>query len=398
MLNYFKNISGDKTLWAVVILLAVFSFLPVYSAASNLAYISQGGDTLNFLFKHFIHLSVGFSFMFLIHKVPYKYFSGISVLLLPVVIVLLIYTLLQPSMIDSLSNSSRWIKIPFVGFTFQPSTLAGVVLMIYVSRYLAKFKDVHHDFSKSIFSLWLPVLAVLILILPANFSTTAILFSMIIALCFVGGYPIKNILFILITSVFLFTFFIVTVKAFPELFPNRVDTWKNRVENFITKDDIKKDSYQIEKAKIAIASGGIRGLGPGKSVQKNFLPQSSSDFIFAIIVEEYGLVGGLFLISIYILLLIRIVIISNKSNSIFGTLVVIGLGVPIVFQAFINIGVSVELFPVTGQPLPLISSGGTSIWMTCIAIGIIQSVMNGQEISTEIDDSDNPIEILNQAV
>ena len=336
--------------------------------------------------------------MFLIHKVPYKYFSGISVLLLPVVIVLLIYTLLQPSMIDSLSNSSRWIKIPFVGFTFQPSTLAGVVLMIYVSRYLAKFKDVHHDFSKSIFSLWLPVLAVLILILPANFSTTAILFSMIIALCFVGGYPIKNILFILITSVFLFTFFIVTVKAFPDAFPNRVDTWKNRVENFITKDDIKKDSYQIEKAKIAIASGGIRGLGPGKSVQKNFLPQSSSDFIFAIIVEEYGLVGGLFLISIYILLLIRIVIISNKSNSIFGTLVVIGLGVPIVFQAFINIGVSVELFPVTGQPLPLISSGGTSIWMTCIAIGIIQSVMNGQEISTEIDDSDNPIEILNQAV
>ena len=398
MLNYFKNISGDKTLWAVVILLAVFSFLPVYSAASNLAYISREGDTLNFLFKHFVHLSVGFSFMFIVHKVPYKYFSGISVLLLPVVIVLLIYTLLQPSMIDSLSNSSRWIKIPFVGFTFQPSTLAGVVLMIYVSRFLAKFKDMHNDFSKSIFSLWLPVLAVLILILPANFSTTAILFSMIIALCFVGGYPIKNILFILITSVILFAFFIVTVKAFPELFPNRVDTWKNRVENFITKDDIKKDSYQIEKAKIAIASGGIRGLGPGKSVQKNFLPQSSSDFIFAIIVEEYGLVGGLFLISIYILFLIRIIIISNKSNSIFGTLVVIGLGVPIVFQAFINIGVSVELFPVTGQPLPLISSGGTSIWMTCIAIGIIQSVMNGQEISTEIDDSDNPLEILNQAV
>jgi cell division protein FtsW len=398
MLNYFKNISGDKTLWAVVILLAVFSFLPVYSAASNLAYISREGDTLNFLFKHFVHLSVGFSFMFIVHKVPYKYFSGISVLLLPVVIVLLIYTLLQPSMIDSLSNSSRWIKIPFVGFTFQPSTLAGVVLMIYVSRFLAKFKDMHNDFSKSIFSLWLPVLAVLILILPANFSTTAILFSMIIALCFVGGYPIKNILFILITSIFLFAFFIVTVKAFPELFPNRVDTWKNRVENFISKDDIKKDSYQIEKAKIAIASGGIRGLGPGKSVQKNFLPQSSSDFIFAIIVEEYGLVGGLFLISIYILFLIRIIIISNKSNSIFGTLVVIGLGVPIVFQAFINIGVSVELFPVTGQPLPLISSGGTSIWMTCIAIGIIQSVMNGQEISTEIDDSDNPLEILNQAV
>ena len=182
------------------------------------------------------------------------------------------------------------------------------------------------------------------------------------------------------------------IKANFSLLKVLLQTWQFLLKPTSFENALKK------KAKIAIASGGIRGLGPGKSVQKNFLPQSSSDFIFAIIVEEYGLVGGLFLISIYILLLIRIVIISNKSNSIFGTLVVIGLGVPIVFQAFINIGVSVELFPVTGQPLPLISSGGTSIWMTCIAIGIIQSVMNGQEISTEIDDSDNPLEILNQAV
>ena len=200
----------------------------------------------------------------------------------------------------------------------------------------------------------------------------------------------------LILILFLSSFYFLA-KTFPDQFPNRIDTWISRVENFNSTQNLDA-SYQIERAKMAINNGGLIGVGAGKSIMKNHLPQSNSDFIFAIIVEEYGLVGGLFLISIYILLLLRVVIISNKSNSIFGTLVVIGLGVPIVFQAFINIGVSVELFPVTGQPLPLISSGGTSIWMTCIAIGIIQSVMNGQKISPEIDDSDNPLEILKQAV
>ena len=397
MNKIFENIQGDKTLWAILILLACFSFLPVYSAASNLAYVSGSGNTFNFLFKHFIHLSLGFTFMYIMQKIPYHYFRGISILMIPVVIVLLLYTLLQPSVIDSLTNTNRWIKIPFVGFTFQPSTLASVILMIYVSRYLAKIKDVEISFSKTILPFWIPILTILLLILPANFSTTAILFSMIILLCFVGGYPLKYLLGVIISGILVLTIFILTVKAYPGIFPNRVDTWKSRIENFVNKEN-STQNYQIEKAKIAIATGGVKGLGPGKSVQKNFLPQSSSDFIFAIIIEEYGLIGGLSILLAYTLFLLRIIIISNKSESIFGSLLVIGLGIPIVFQALINIGVSVELFPVTGQPLPLISSGGTSIWMTCIAIGIIQSVRNGAEVEINNDMDDNPLEILKETI
>ncbi|RCL69417.1 MAG: cell division protein FtsW [Bacteroidetes bacterium] len=397
MNKIFENIQGDKTLWAILILLACFSFLPVYSAASNLAYVSGSGNTFNFLFKHFIHLSLGFTFMYIMQKIPYHYFRGISILMIPVVIVLLLYTLLQPSVIDSLTNTNRWIKIPLVGFTFQPSTLASVILMIYVSRYLAKIKDVEISFSKTILPFWIPILTILLLILPANFSTTAILFSMIILLCFVGGYPLKYLLGVIISGILVLTIFILTVKAYPGIFPNRVDTWKSRIENFVNKEN-STQNYQIEKAKIAIATGGVKGLGPGKSVQKNFLPQSSSDFIFAIIIEEYGLIGGLSILLAYSLFLLRIIIISNKSESVFGSLLVIGLGIPIVFQALINIGVSVELFPVTGQPLPLISSGGTSIWMTCIAIGIIQSVRNGAEVEINNDMDDNPLEILKETI
>ena len=397
MNNIFANIQGDKTLWAVLILLAGFSFLPVYSAASNLAYVSGSGNTFNYLFKHFIHLSLGFTFMYLMQKIPYHYFRGISILMIPVVIVLLLYTIFQPSVTDSLTNTNRWIKIPFVGFTFQPSTLAGVILMIYVSRYLAKIKDIDVRFSQTILPLWIPTLFILLLILPANFSTTAIIFSMVILLCFVGGYPIKHLLAIVLSGILVLSIFILTIKAYPEIFPNRVDTWKSRIENFVNKENT-TENYQIEKAKIAIATGGVRGLGPGKSVQKNFLPQSSSDFIFAIIIEEYGLIGGLFLLTVYALFLLRIIIISNKAESVFGSLLVIALGVPIVFQALVNIGVSVELFPITGQPLPLISSGGTSIWMTCIAIGIIQSVRNGTGVQINDIDEDSPLDILKETI
>jgi len=395
--NIFANIQGDKTLWAVLILLAGFSFLPVYSAASNLAYVSGSGNTFNYLFKHFIHLSLGFTFMYLMQKIPYHYFRGISILMIPVVIVLLLYTIFQPSVTDSLTNTNRWIKIPFVGFTFQPSTLAGVILMIYVSRYLAKIKDIDVRFSQTILPLWIPTLFILLLILPANFSTTAIIFSMVILLCFVGGYPIKHLLGIVLSGILVLSIFILTIKAYPGIFPNRVDTWKSRIENFVNKENT-TENYQIEKAKIAIATGGVRGLGPGKSVQKNFLPQSSSDFIFAIIIEEYGLIGGLFLLTVYALFLLRIIIISNKAESVFGSLLVIALGVPIVFQALVNIGVSVELFPITGQPLPLISSGGTSIWMTCIAIGIIQSVRNGSGIQINNIEEDSPLDILKETI
>jgi len=397
MNKFLINIKGDKPLWVVFILLASFSFLPVYSSASNLAYLYGDGNTFSYLFKHFIHLSLGFFLMYMVHKIPYRYFRGISILMIPIILVLLAYTIFQPSISDSITNSNRWIRIPIVGFGFQPSTLASIIILIYVARYLSKIKDKLITFSQSILPLWVPVFLTISLILPANFSTSAILFSMVMLLCFLGGYPIKYLIGILSSAVILFSIFILSVKAYPDLLPNRVDTWKSRIENFVDSKET-KSNYQIEKAKIAIATGGITGLGPGKSVQKNFLPQSSSDFIFAIIVEEYGLIGGLTLIFLYLWFLFRVIIISNKSNSVFGSLLAIALGIPIVFQALVNMAVAVQLFPVTGQPLPLISSGGTSIWMTCLAIGIIQSVRIGSEISEDEIDENNPLEILKETI
>ncbi len=394
----FNNLKGDRLIWAIAALLAIFSFLPVYSAASNLAYISGDGNTINYFVKHFVHLFLGFAIIYGVHKVPYRYFRGLSMVMIPVVLVLLTATMFQPETTESLTNAKRWIKVPIVGFTFQPSTLASVVLMVYVARYLSKIKDKKVTFKETILPLWFPVFLVLVLILPANFSTTAIIFTMVMALAFMGGYPIKYLVLILLSGIVAFAVFVLIAKAFPDAMPNRVDTWTSRIENFANGEDTEAD-YQIEKAKMAIASGGIQGLGPGKSNQKNFLPQSSSDFIFAIIVEEYGLIGGLFLMILYLLLLFRIVIASHKADTIFGKLLVIGVGIPIVFQALINMAVAVELFPVTGQTLPLISSGGTSIWITSLAIGIILSVSaRRQEIKEQEEREDNPLEILSETL
>lgn len=393
----FANLKGDRLIWAIAALLAIFSFLPVYSAASNLAYIGGNNNTFSFLLKHFLHLFLGFSIMYGVHKAPYRYFRALSLIMMPIVFVLLVVTIMQGTTIEG-ANASRWIRIPFVNMSFQSSTLASVVLMVYVAHYMSKMKDKVISFKDSILPLWMPVFLLLALILPSNFSTTAILFVMVAMLVFLGGYPIRYLLVMLALGIVGLIMFVLVAKAFPDAMPNRVDTWMNRVENFSNDEDTEAD-YQIEKAKIAIASGGVKGLGPGKSMQKNFLPQSSSDFIFAIIVEEYGLIGGFSLIILYMWLLFRIIIVAQKADTIFGKLVVLGVGLPIVFQAMINMAVAVELFPVTGQTLPLISSGGTSIWMTCLAIGIILSVSaKREEIKEQEFKEDNPLSILSEAI
>lgn len=397
MKTVFKNIKGDRLIWAIAALLAIFSFLPVYSAASNLAYVGGSGNTFAFFLKHLMHLFLGFTIMYGVHKIPYRYFRGLSIVLIPVVLVLLVITMLQGTTIEG-ANASRWIQIPLVNMSFQTSTFAFVVLMVFVARYMSKIKDTEITFKESILPLWVPVFLVLILILPANFSTAAIMFVMVLMLVFLGGYPVKYLAVIVGTGILALTFFVLIAKAFPDAMPNRVDTWMSRIESFSDDGDTEAD-YQIEKAKIAIATGGIQGVGPGKSIQKNFLPQSSSDFIYAIIVEEYGLLGGLTLMVFYLWLLFRIVIVSQKADTIFGKLLVLGVGLPIVFQALINMAVAVELFPVTGQTLPLISSGGTSIWMTCLALGIILSVSaKREEIKEQEDKEDNPLEILSEAI
>jgi cell division protein FtsW len=393
-----SNLKGDKGIWSFVALLGLFSFMPVFSASSNLAYLGHGtGNTLGYLVKHLAHICIGFLIIYWVHKVPYHYFRAISKVALPVVWILLAYTLIKGTVIAG-ANASRWIQIPFVGITFQTSTLASLVLYIYVARYLSKTREEEIDFKESLKELWIPVFITLMFILPANFSTTALIFSMVTMLVFIGKYPVKYIGFIVGSGIVFLTFFILVAKAFPGAFPNRVDTWISRIDNF-TSDKPDEDDYQIEKAKIAIASGQIYGLGPGKSVQKNFLPQSSSDFIFAIIVEEYGLFGGLMVLGLYLLLLFRFVIASHKANTVFGKLVVVGLGFPMIFQAMINMAVAVELLPVTGQTLPLISSGGSSIWMTCFALGIIISVTKkDEEIEEELKVAAKREEVLQRLI
>ncbi|MDB2630503.1 FtsW/RodA/SpoVE family cell cycle protein [Ulvibacter sp.] len=397
MKTIFKNIQGDSVIWAIIGVLAIFSFLPVYSASSNLAYLYGDGNTFKFLAKHFAHLVLGFGILYGVHKIPYHYFRGLSMIALPIVVVLLLITMAQGTTIGG-ANASRWIRVPLVGVTFQTSTLAAVVLMTYVARYLSTIESKLVSFKETLLPLWLPVFLIIGLILPANFSTAAIIFAMVVLLVFIGGYPFRYLAIILTTGLLLLSLFVLSAKAFPDVFPNRVDTWISRVASFVDKTD-KDADYQIIKAKTAIASGGITGLGPGKSVQKNFLPQSSSDFIYAIIVEEFGLLGALVVMVVYLLLLFRLVVVAHKSSSMFAKLLVIGVGLPVVFQALVNMAVAVELFPVTGQTLPLISSGGTSIWMTCLALGIVLSVSAKREVEkNEQQAMDNPLDILSQTL
>ena len=397
----FNSLKGDKVLWGILALLAIFSFLPVFSASSNLAYVVGKGTPWGYLFKHFVILGIGFVLMFSIHKIPYNYFKGISILMLPVVMLLLLYTASQGTVING-ANASRWIRIPIIGLSFQTSTLASVIAMIYTARYFSKHKDKKISFKSSLIELWLPIFIVVLLIFPSNLSTAALLFLMVLIVSFVTGYPIKYLLTICGTGLALVMLFFLLIKSFPGVFPNRVDTWMSRIENFSSGESA-DGNYQVERAKTAIVTGKIFGVGAGKSRMKNFLPQSSSDFIYAIIVEEFGLIGGIGLIILYLLLLFRIVVISYKATDVFGKLVVIGLGIPIIFQAFINMGVALQVLPVTGQTLPMISSGGTSAWMTCIAMGIILSVSAKKNlIEDQLDDEDinesNPISILSETL
>ena len=401
MNNTKKIILGDRVLWVALALLSIFSFLPVFSASSNLTYVVGQGTPWGHLLKHFIVLFFGFGLMYGLHKIPYQYFKGISILALPLIILLLIYTASQGNIIAG-ANASRWIRIPIVGLSFQTSSLASIVLLAYVANQMSKENPKLYRLKTSIMPLWLPVILITLLILPSNLSTSAILFFMTLILVFLGGYPLKHLLGMLGMGILMFLLFVLIAKAYPDWFPNRIDTWINRVENFMSTGD-NVENYQIERAKTAIATGGLLGVGAGKSVMKNFLPQSSSDFIYAIIVEEFGLVGGAALILLYLLVLFRIVVIAHKSNTVYGKLLVLGLGLPIIIQAFINMAVALQVFPVTGQTLPLISSGGTAAWMTCIAFGMILSVSAAQKIESNSscapeDNNENPLTILSETL
>ena len=368
-----KLLQGDKVLWGLLALLALFSFFPIFSASSNLSYVIGTGSPWQYLLKHTFILITGFLLILSVHKVPFHYFKGISILLLPVVILMLFYTISQGKMIDGV-NASRWIKIPLIGISFQTSSLASLIMMIYIAYYLDKIKEKKNDFKKTLFPLWVPVFLVFTLVFPTNLSTALIFLFTVFLILIYGCYPLKYLLNIFLVGLLILTIFIFLAIQYPEKAPDRLDTWINRVENYFNPSLSKDGNYQVQRAKIAIATGGITGLGVGKSVMKNFLPQSSSDFIYAIIVEEFGLLGGIMVILIYLLILFRITVILHHASSAYAKLLIIAAGLPIIIQAFINIGVALNIFPVTGQTLPLLSSGGSAAWVTCIAFGIILSV------------------------
>ena len=369
-MNIISKLKGDKVVWYVVLALSIFSFLPVFSASSNF------GSTLIFsnLFKHVAIIIIGILIMYATHLVDYKYFKGLSKIILPFVILLLAFTAFQGNEIEG-ANANRWLNIPFVGVSFQPSSLASIFLLIYVSTYLSKNLETKIDFKSSFIPLWIPIVVVLMLILPSNFSTAFMIFLMVLTIIFVGQYPLKYIFSIIFLIITCASIFVSLAQKYPDIFPNRVDTWVNRFENYGNLDD-DASNYQISRAKAAIANGSLFGVGAGKSSMKYILPQSTSDFIFSIIAEEYGFIVAGLILFLYLILLFRIIIISYKSNSDFGKLVALSVGLPIILQALINMGVAVQLFPVTGQPLPLISMGGTSIWTTFLALGILLSVSN----------------------
>lgn len=387
MKKILSGFQGDKAIWAFVILLAIISFMPVFSASTNLVHVVGTGTIVGILVKHFFHIFIGILIIYIIHRIPFERFKYVAPLLWIIASILLIITAMQGVTIAG-ANASRWIKVPLINLSFQPSSIGWIAIIAYLSWFLWRFEDEYYSFKKSLVYVWLPVFAIVVPIAPSNLSTAALIFASCCMLLFVGKYPLKYLGKVLAICALLGILFFFAAKAFPDTMPSRFSTWTARIERFGS-DDKDVDRYQIDNAKIAIAKGEIFGVGPGKSVQKNFLPQSSSDFIYAIIVEEFGLIGGLTVLFFYVLLLFRFLVVSMKAPNSFGKYLVFGLGFSIIFQALINMGVAVEIFPTTGQPLPLISSGGTSIWMTCVSIGIILSVSRKEEqVKQQLEESE----------
>jgi len=369
MQGFLTKIKGDKLIWAVVFALTIVSFLAVYSSTGTLAYKYHGGNTEYYMLKHAIILFLGLVLMYLAHLVKYTYYSRIFQIILYIAVPLLLITLFFG---ETINEATRVLYIPILDLTFQSSDLAKVTLIIYLARMLSKKQDKIKDFKSAFVPLLIPVLIVCGLILPSNFSTAAILFTISIVLMFIGRVKMGYIFGMIGIGIVVLAIGIMILYFMPVEKQGRLGTWKNRITTFVSGEG--GDNYQVEQSKIAIATGGLLGKMPGNSTQRNFLPHPYSDFIFAIIVEEYGLLGGIVLIGLYLFLFYRVVIIVVRAPGTFGSFLVAGVGFALVFQAMINMGVAVNILPVTGQPLPLVSMGGTSIWFTSLSIGIILSV------------------------
>jgi len=360
------RIKGDKTIWAIFTILMAFSILVVYSATESLAWKEQGGNTEYYLIKQIILVLIGFGIAYVFHWMHYLKFSKAAPVLLVITPILLIYTIFFGAEIN---DASRWLKIPFIGLTFQTSDFAKLALVVYIARVISSKQEVIKDFWKGFVPIILPIIVVCGCIAPSDLSTAILLFAVCFLMMFVGRVDWKVLFGLGASGLVGFAFLLVLGMAFPEYI--RYETWTNRIQDFLYNSE---GGYQIQHAKIAIADGGLIGVGPGRSLQEVYLPAPYSDFIYATIIEEYGLIGGMAVLTLYIFLFVRIVKLVTRSPKAFGSMLACGLGLTILLQAFLNIGVAVHLLPVTGLTLPLVSMGGTSLFFTCIAIGMILSV------------------------
>lgn len=390
--NFSQRTKGDKVIWALVILLVLASLLVVYSATGSLAYKLYRGNTEVYLFKQIAFITIGMAVIYFAHRVNYTIWSKVAYFLFIISIPLLIYTLFFGV---RMNEGSRWIRLPIINMTMQTSDLAKLALFMYISRQISKRQNVIKNFKQGYLPLIIPVGIVCALIAPANLSTALLLGASCLLLFFIGRANTKHLLITIaiacIPIIILIAAAVIhhnsggdeaggTRKASSGLLV-RFDTWVNRVEGFIygSKQAIDDDAYQVTQAKIAIAKGGLVGVGPGNSTQRDFLPQAYNDFIFPILMEEYGLIGGAFIIFIYLVFLWRSIRIFKRCPYAFGAFLALGLSFTLVIQAVANMAVSVNLFPVTGVTLPLVSMGGSSFLFTCFAIGIILSVARNVE-------------------
>jgi cell division protein FtsW len=360
------NLRGDRTIWMIVAVLSIISVLAVYSAAGSLAWQARGGNTTIYLMRHSIMLAFGLFLIYLCHLMHYRRYQQMAPFLLLISVPLLALTLLFG---QSINQASRWIEIPILSFSFQPSDFAKLALVLYIARALTQKQEYITSFKDAFLPIIVPVLIICGLIAPANLSTALVLFCTCIALMFVGRVSPRYIFLLGLLGIVVFAGLIALGEVYPDLV--RSETWISRMQDYLHNPD---GGYQVQQAKIAIARGGIFGAGPGNSVARNFLPYSHADFIYAIICEEYGLIGGVLVLGLYVMLFFRAVKLVTKSPKAFGAFLAIGLSLMLTIQALANIAVSVHLVPATGLTLPMISMGGTSMVFSSIAIGMILSV------------------------
>lgn len=390
--NLAYKTKGDKVIWALVILLALVSLLAVYSATGSLAYKNYKGNTEVYLFKQVAFIIVGIAVVYFAHLVNYTLYSRVATIMFLLVIPLLVYTLFFGV---RMNEGSRWIRLPLINMTMQTSDLAKLALFMYLARLLSKKQEVIKSFKKGFLPVMTPVAIVCLLIAPANLSTALLLGASCLMLLFIGRARTKHILMTMGLAMIPILFLIIAAvashnagdeevaaekKTSSGLF-GRVQTWIGRVENFMYggKEADNDEMYQVNQAKIAIAEGGLLGVGPGNSTTRDYLPQAYNDFIFAIIIEEYGFIGGAFIVFIYLVFLYRCIRIFKRCPYAFGAFLALGLSFTLAIQAIANMAVTVNLFPVTGVTLPLVSMGGSSFIFTCLAIGIILSVARNVE-------------------